>query len=259
MLHLLLALTPPSRILYDALDHPSKVAVVGDFNGWDAPGIKMQPILNGYRWKADVDVPPGAYRYVVLENGTTVPMGAARAAAMKWLVVEPTDYSKHPAEIGDGVITESGLGHFPDSRDTWRLSDKVFQVGFRTRHQDVMNVSIAVSQPGAEQKDYAMVYSEQDPVYDWFMVKVVLNPSKPFLYRFILDDGNGPRAFDTAGLAPGTIGGGDPFRQDPGALPIVKEVPSQEPRRHPIWFAPNGTPLPHLRNSEFDNTKIKKT
>ena len=233
MLHLLLAWAETTRIIYDAPDHPKKVAVVGDFNRWDAPGIKMQPILNGYRWKLDLNLEAGAYRYICLENGATIPTGTARDGALKWLIVTPKGYADRPAEMDDGVITESGLGHFPDSRDTWRLSDRTIEIGFRTRHNDVRTISIAVSQPEAEQKDYPMVRGEADPVFDWFTVKIVVNPDKPFLYRFLLDDGAGTRAYDTAGLSPGTIGGGDPFRQDPRGMEILKQVPPQAPRRHP--------------------------
>jgi hypothetical protein len=241
MLHLLLALAQMTRIVYDAPDHPLKVAVVGDFNSWDAPGIRMTPIENGYRWKLDLNLEPGSYRYTCLENGAAPPTGAARDAAVKWLLVTPKGYANHPAALDDGIITESGLGHYPDPRDTWRLSERTIEIGFRTRHDDVRTVSIAVSQPEAEQKDYPMVRAEADPVFDWFTVKIVVNPDKPFLYRFLLDDGAGPRAYDTGGLSGGLIGGGDPFRQDPATMTILKEAPPQVARRHPRFVKATAT------------------
>jgi len=39
-----------------------KVALTGDFNSWDANGIKMRKYKSG-KWKANVDCTPGRYEY----------------------------------------------------------------------------------------------------------------------------------------------------------------------------------------------------
>lgn len=214
-----------TKIVYDAVDRPAKVQVVGDFNHWDPPGIKMASNSDRIEWKLDLKLEPGAYRYVCLENGQAVPTGDAFEKAVKWLILTPPDYAKQPGELDDGLITASALAHWPDGRSTTRLNERTFLLMFRTRHNDVRSVSVAVSQPGSEEKIYPLVLAGGDPVYDRFQVKIVINPDKAFLYRFVLNDGRGIRVFDTAGLSEGVIGGGDPFRQDPHAYPIPIKNP----------------------------------
>lgn len=203
------------HLKYEPPGRPAKVTVVGDFNHWDAPGMKVKPSGDGLSWVVDLDLEPGAYRYVWIENGQTVPTGEAFKKAVQMLVITPADYAKFPGVQGDGIITASALRHFPDARDTKRLKDRTFQLSFRTRHDDVQSVAVSVTQPGSETKVYPMALASSDPVYDLYQVKVVVDPDRLFQYRFLLNDGRGSRAFDTRGLSPGTIGAGDPFSQDP--------------------------------------------
>lgn len=221
MLALIASFVPlTAKITYDSGIRAGKVVVLGDFNHWDPPGLKMNATSNGFEWNLDLKLEPGAYRYVCIEDGRTIPTGDAYNKALKWLILPPADYANKPGELDDGIITASGLAHWPDGRSTSRINDRTFELTFRTRHNDVRSVSAAVSQPGSEEKVYPMVLSGGDPVFDQFKVKIVINPDKAFLYRFMVNDGRGSRAFDTAGLSDGVIGGGDPFRQDPHAYPV---------------------------------------
>lgn len=50
--------------------HAARVAVVGDFNDWDAARTPMQPLrAGGAVWTAVVPLAPGRYRYAFLVDG----------------------------------------------------------------------------------------------------------------------------------------------------------------------------------------------
>ena len=48
--------------------HAANVRVVGDFNGWEEPGLKMSKNDEG-EWSAEIKVDPGTYRYLFLVDG----------------------------------------------------------------------------------------------------------------------------------------------------------------------------------------------
>jgi hypothetical protein len=48
----------------------SSVALVGDFNDWDATSTPMRPALQGGLWSVAVPLPPGRHRYAFLVNGS---------------------------------------------------------------------------------------------------------------------------------------------------------------------------------------------
>src|SRR5579862_3825670 len=108
----LLASPQPVVLRYEPQDRPAKVTVVGDFNHWDAPGIKLKQSPNSLGWTLDLKLEPGAYRYVCLENGQTVPTGDDFKKAVQTLVITPPDYARYPGVQGDGIITASALRHF---------------------------------------------------------------------------------------------------------------------------------------------------
>src|SRR5579871_691801 len=93
---LLLIAPQPTQLKFEPTDRPAKVAVVGDFNHWDAPGTKLTKGTDGLSWTLDLKLEPGAYRYVCLEDGQTVPTGDAFKKVVQWLVVTPADYTKRP-------------------------------------------------------------------------------------------------------------------------------------------------------------------
>ncbi|GEM_PF-3154241 len=55
------------RLLLEA-PHAANVRVVGDFNGWEEPGLKMSKNDEG-EWSAEIKVDPGTYRYLFLVDG----------------------------------------------------------------------------------------------------------------------------------------------------------------------------------------------
>jgi hypothetical protein len=50
--------------------HAARVALVGDFNDWDAARTPMRPIGGGAVWTAVVPLRPGRYRYAFLVDGS---------------------------------------------------------------------------------------------------------------------------------------------------------------------------------------------
>jgi hypothetical protein len=48
----------------------SSVALVGDFNDWDATSTPMRPAMEGGLWSVAVPLPPGRHRYAFLINGS---------------------------------------------------------------------------------------------------------------------------------------------------------------------------------------------
>lgn len=59
----------------------SHVSVAGDFNGWRDGPLSMQPQGDGW-WVANVDLPPGEYRFRYVADG-------------RWY----TDYAAHGVEL----------------------------------------------------------------------------------------------------------------------------------------------------------------
>ena len=47
----------------------TSVALVGDFNDWDATSTPMRPAMQGGLWSVALPLPPGRHRYAFLING----------------------------------------------------------------------------------------------------------------------------------------------------------------------------------------------
>ncbi|HWD41143.1 MAG TPA: alpha amylase N-terminal ig-like domain-containing protein [Fimbriimonas sp.] len=200
------------HLVYKTAEAPKAVYAVGDFNDWKTPGLPLRQ--EGGSWKLDLKVDPGVYKYVFLAEGQSLPKGDELKKAEQLLAIPPPDYAKHVAEKGDGIITQSGVRHRPDAHDTSRFKTRAFDLTLRTRRDDVESVSVMAWNEGEAQKIYPMALKESDPLFDYYRVKIVVQPDQPFLYRFLLNDGRGSRAYDASGLSQGLIGG-DPFKQSP--------------------------------------------
>lgn len=211
------------HLTYPSYANVRRMRVTGDFNGWSAPGDSMVRSSDGTAWTYDLALGPGVYRYVLLENSSTVPTGEAFSKQVKVILVEPADYKLFPAVRGDGLITPSGVSHSANSKTVRRLNQLSYLLVLRTRKDDVLSAAVAAWNVGGEQKNYPMKPSAADPLFDYYQARIVVNPSKPFQYRFLLDDGHGIRAFDRSGLSPGVIGG-DPFEVQPNAYKILPGV-----------------------------------
>ena len=48
----------------------ASVALVGDFNDWDATSTPMRPAMQGGLWSVAVPLPPGRHRYAFLIDGS---------------------------------------------------------------------------------------------------------------------------------------------------------------------------------------------
>jgi len=213
-----LALIPVSAdIRFQPSDHPANVYVVGDFDDWKAPGEKLVLGSDGQTWQTTLKLDPGVYRYVYLENDQKLPDPDALKDSEHFLTITPPEYKKSPGDLDDGQITASAIRHRP-LLDVTRVNERTFQVAIRVRKDDVRSVTVTVSQPDHDQKNYSMVKSASNPLFDEFSQKIVVVPSLDFDYRFLLNDGAGPRAFDTRGLSGGVIGGGDAFHLTPATI-----------------------------------------
>jgi len=203
--------------------------VTGDFNDWSAPGSDMMRSLSGDGWTMDLTLNPGVYRYVFVQKGEAVPTGEEFRKQVQVIVLPPADFKLLPAVKGDGLITESGIQHHGDSHDLKRINLRTYEVTLRTRKDDVLSEAIAVwSEGGKEQKNYPLKFVDSDPLFDYYQVKVVVDPTATFYYRFLLDDGTGTRAYDKAGLSKGIIGG-DPFAVRPNQLKIPPDIGVSDP------------------------------
>jgi 1,4-alpha-glucan branching enzyme len=47
----------------------SRVAIVGDFNQWNAESLPMRRSADGSRWEIEVRLPPGRYTYGFVVDG----------------------------------------------------------------------------------------------------------------------------------------------------------------------------------------------
>lgn len=54
------------------MPHAQNVALTGDFNDWDLPGIELSRDKNG-RWSKKLKLPPGRYRYVLVVDDKLMP------------------------------------------------------------------------------------------------------------------------------------------------------------------------------------------
>jgi hypothetical protein len=90
-----------SQVVHFALVAPraSRVAVVGDFNGWDPVATPMRKLRSGATWTAAIAVPEGRYAYAFVVDGRT------------WMP-DPTA----PLAPGDGFGHESSVLVVPASR-----------------------------------------------------------------------------------------------------------------------------------------------
>jgi hypothetical protein len=90
-----------SQLVHFALVAPSAshVAVVGDFNGWDARATPMRKLGSGATWTAAISVREGRYAYEFVIDGRT------------WMP-DPTA----PLAPGDGFGHESSVLVVPPSR-----------------------------------------------------------------------------------------------------------------------------------------------
>jgi hypothetical protein len=199
-----------THLIYSDRANVRQVRVVGDFNDWSAPGVKMIPSATGEGWTLDLPLAAGVYRYVYLPNGATVPCGKAFDSQVKVIVIAPDDYSLFPAKKGDGMITQSGVAHEDTPKFVKRLNARTYSLRLRTRKDDVLAEAVSVWSPGKDQKNYPMRLVGSDPLFDYYEVKIVVAPRARFSYRFLLDDGDGIQTYDQNGLNPGVLGN-DPF------------------------------------------------
>jgi 1,4-alpha-glucan branching enzyme len=49
------------------------VAIVGDFNQWNAESLPMRRSADGRRWEIEVRLPPGRYTYGFVVDGKLTP------------------------------------------------------------------------------------------------------------------------------------------------------------------------------------------
>jgi len=72
---------PATRFVYVATGSVSRVALVGDFNGWNPHATPLARVRAGALWVVDVRVPigPHAYAYVLNDNRWTIDPAAPRA------------------------------------------------------------------------------------------------------------------------------------------------------------------------------------
>jgi hypothetical protein len=221
---LVIAFTPLSaKIQFTPGDAPRTVFAVGDFDGWQVPGEKLTLADDGMTWQATIKLDPGFYRYVCLEDGRPLPTWSDLTDHIQTVSIPPADYSKEPGKLGDGIITQAAIRHRPE-RDVSKVNDRTFLVALRVRKDDVRTVIVSVSQPDHEQKFYAMTRTAGNALFDEFTEKIVVAPSVDFDYRFLLNDGNGPRTYDTGGLSQGAFGRGNPFHLSPATISPAKET-----------------------------------
>jgi hypothetical protein len=62
--------TPTLNVRFDLVaPSASRVAIVGDFNQWNAESLPMRRSVDGTRWEIEVRLPPGRYTYGFVVDG----------------------------------------------------------------------------------------------------------------------------------------------------------------------------------------------
>ena len=73
----IVATAPPNAALNVRFDlvapTASQVAIVGDFNQWNAESLPMRRSADGRRWEIEVRLPPGRYTYGFVVDGKLTP------------------------------------------------------------------------------------------------------------------------------------------------------------------------------------------
>ena len=72
------------------------VALVGDFNDWDATATPMRPARSGDLWSVTVPLAPGRYRYAFLVNGS------------RWIVDPAAPRTHDDFDTPSSVVTVGG-------------------------------------------------------------------------------------------------------------------------------------------------------
>jgi len=211
------------------------VCVAGTFNDWNKSSypLKLQP--DGKTWVGTYPIPPGVYYYRFVINGNTwvndpnapgVDDGNSNINSL--LVVEPEDYDRYPARIGDGIITPSAVLHHPDRSDITRLGERRFAFALRTRHNDVAQCFVLIQKANGGTASYPMQIVLKDPLYDRWRGSVDIPSLQPTHYAFLLKDGPTELRYDASGRLAATNTPPRWFTLEPTAYPLL--VTPQWPR-----------------------------
>ncbi|MBS1723650.1 MAG: DUF3459 domain-containing protein [Armatimonadetes bacterium] len=168
----------------------STVHVVGPFNAWDKA---RNPLVVGKdgTWRATVKIAPGVYPYLFVEDGqrwipdpgkkTDVDANGNKASI---LVVQPTEFDKYPAKVGDGVLTLGAIKHEPKNMTIRRNQDE-FVLQVRTRANDVQRVHLVTSG-----NRIAMRPVSKDQLYWLWQSPPFVVHGETLSYSFQVDDFN---------------------------------------------------------------------
>jgi glycosidase len=185
--------------VYDADKDLQSVSVAGTFNNWDKGATPMH--ADGRHWSATVSSLAGKIQYKFVLNGSDWILDPknpnkfddGNGNSNSLLTVVPDDYSQ-PAQLDDGVITQSALYH--DQSPSYLNFDRGFMTfRLRVRPNDVSSVSVVVN--GQSQ---AMEPIVKDEFYQTDQAAVPWDGKSDLQYYFNLSDGSKTIAFGPKGV-----------------------------------------------------------
>lgn len=231
----------PVRLTYIPTGMTRTVAVAGTFNRWNKTSTPLAPQPSGLQWTVTLRLEPGVYRYRYVINGShwMTPRDAPRVSDGNGsinglLIVAPPDFADHPAKLGDGRITASGVLHrvtvsapeptgatirnatrtdaiaeprsdrdglHPGAtiRNVTRTDAGHIELRLRTRHDDVEDCWLLTPGENARPSRTKMTRNYSDRLFDyWSGVAAVKAGMRTLRYAFLLRDGGRERIYDSA-------------------------------------------------------------
>lgn len=220
--------TVDHKFVYDGALDLKTVTVAGTFNGWNKDKNPMQRSPGSGRWETTIQLAPGTYEYKFVLNGTdyvldpkapSVPDGNGNTNSQLSLI--PESYKLKPGKSGDGIITESAIGHL-QKLPLLNHNKGTLELGLRTRAGDVASTWLFVD--GAPAR--ALTKVSTDGLTDNYRIKVPWNRKAKISYSFQIKDGArswflGPKGLsESRNITPFTL---DPMTYKPFEVPTWVE------------------------------------
>ncbi len=189
------------EFVYHASQKLDKVNVAGSFNGWNKDADPMSRSADGMTWTKHFKLSPGAYTYKFILNGDqwiTDPSGKSvddgNGNTNSQFIILPAGYEK-PAMKSDGIITEKALQHLVEV-PYFNWDRGILTLSIQARPNDVASIKVQVAGKG----EFKAEDAGGDDLYERYTAKIPWNRKQDLRYKFILNDGAGPRYFGPKGL-----------------------------------------------------------
>ncbi len=205
---------------YTSSSSAKTVDVAGTFNSWNQTANPLQLQSDHKTWSTSISLKPGVYQFKFVVDGIwyTAPgyptIDDGNGDTNSVLYVFPSNYSKYPGKLGDGIITPSAVLSEPNAPWVTRYTRNQFELTIRTRANDVEKVSLLIP----KHSDIEMTLQNRTPVYDTWIARAEVPSTSTMKYAFLLNDGSNPQYYDLSGMH-AAIGSPDWFTIDIKSFP----------------------------------------